>query len=123
MLYLASLLDHIGQGGSTVQRFNPIHYASRVNASRRVRYLVGRDDHMAPIRHAEFCKRLFKDGKTHIVSNLGHTTTQPGYPTIDDHVARFLHDELADWSPEQAVVSGSAGAGVVGGASSLAGVF
>jgi hypothetical protein len=75
---------------------NPVTHAGRVSGSRRVRFLVGREDRLVRPHDAQRCARLFGDGECYIVPGLAHGPTHFG-PSFVDHVRYFLGTQLGDW--------------------------
>jgi hypothetical protein len=73
---------------------DPMRYAGRVSAARRIRFLVGADDPLVNPADAVACARRFPDGECYIVPGLAH-----GGGAFVDHVRYFLGTQLGDWRP------------------------
>jgi hypothetical protein len=89
------LLTEMRGDGDMVRKSNPMTYADRVRANRKVRYLVGEKDHLVSIRDTEQVCSRFKDAKSYAVPGLGHGTSSG--PSFVDHVRTFVGTQLADW--------------------------
>ena len=76
---------------------NPMHYADRVAAHRRVRFLVGEDDPLVSVDDAKQCAAQFADGACYVVPGLAHGPTRFG-PDFEGHVCFYLTTQLGDWS-------------------------
>jgi hypothetical protein len=90
------VLNDLCRGGEGCARANPMTYADRVDDSRRVRFLVGQEDHLVRPQDAAVCAGRFRDGACYVVPGLGHGTTATG-PSFVEHVRTFLGTQLGDW--------------------------
>jgi len=91
-----ALLRDIGSGGTLSASANPMTFADRVTADRRVRFLVGLQDPLVKSPDAIACARRFPNGACYTVPGLGHGLTQFG-PSFVEHARYFVETQLSDW--------------------------
>jgi hypothetical protein len=75
---------------------NPMNFADRVAADRRVRFLVGQADPLVRPDDATTCAGRFGDGACHVVPGLDHGRSRFG-PSYEEHVRTYIGTQLGDW--------------------------
>ncbi|MCE9561473.1 MAG: alpha/beta hydrolase [Planctomycetes bacterium] len=91
-----ALLRDLSSGKDSCVSANPMTFADRVTADRRVRFLVGLADPLVKSTEAIACARRFADGECYPVPGLGHGISQFG-PSFVDHARYFVETQLSDW--------------------------
>ncbi len=91
-----TILQEICSGGNSCIEANPMTFAERVTADRRVRFLVGLEDALVKHTDATACARRFPGGESYAVPGLGHGISRFG-PSFVEHVRTFIGTQLSDW--------------------------
>jgi pimeloyl-ACP methyl ester carboxylesterase len=91
-LAFAGMLRELQRPRGELALANPMHYAERVGAERRVRFLVGAEDAVVRPGDAMACAKAFADGEAYVVPGMGH-----GGEGFAEHVRYFLGTQLGDW--------------------------
>ncbi len=91
------VLRDISAGGAQSVNANPMTYADRVGADRRVRFLVGLEDPLVKPVDAITCARQLPDGECYTIPGLGHGISRFG-PSFVEHARDFVTTQLGDWS-------------------------
>lgn len=90
-----NLLAEMRGDGEWVTKSNPMSYADRVDGTRKVRFLAGKDDHLVRAQDVESVCSRFKDARCYAVPGMGHGSSQG--PSFVDHVRTFVGTQLGDW--------------------------
>jgi pimeloyl-ACP methyl ester carboxylesterase len=90
------VLNELCAGGEVCIGSNPMTFLERVTGERRVRFLVGREDHLVHPADALACAQRFPDGACYVVPGMGHGQGSMG-PSFVEHVRYFVGTQLGDW--------------------------
>jgi hypothetical protein len=90
------VLNELRAGGEVCSGSNPMTFLERVTDDRRVRFLVGQEDHVVHPADALACARRFPDGACYVVPGMGHGQGSMG-PSFVEHVRYFVSTQLGDW--------------------------
>jgi len=94
MMFLNLLAEMRGKDDFVIKS-NPMTYAHRVDDQRRVRYLIGKEDHLVKVVDVESVCARFKNGACYAVPGMGHGTSNG--PSFVEHVRTFVGTQLGDW--------------------------
>ncbi len=86
------VLNELRSEGELNALANPMQFIDRVGPERRVRFLVGQDDHLVKPDDARNCAGRFPDGDCYVVPGLGH-----GGSSFVENARTFLGTQLGDW--------------------------
>lgn len=93
-LRLARLLDTLSRGGGP----DPLSYASRVAPERRVAFLAGADDPVAPPSAVRASAEHYPTHAVEVLPQLGHGWYPTGGGSFQSDLNGFLLRHLADWT-------------------------